>query len=245
MISKLQAMTEGGKRLGHIKGQLAKMVVAGVTPLEIDAMAEKLIKEGGDKPNFKMEPGYNHSTCININSGMVHGIPGSKPLAEGDVVKVDVGLMHEGYHLDTSITVQVSPQTSAVTKFLEISRKALDSAIFMANAGNNVYDISLAMQTVVEAGGYSVIRDLTGHGIGRKLHMDPYIPCFVDRRSKNEVLAVDQTLAIEVMSTMGGYELVEDADGWTLSTQDGSLTAMFEETVYITPQGPLILTALN
>lgn len=245
MISKLQAMTEGGRRLGHIKGLLAKMVVPGVTPLEIDAMAEKLIKDGGDKPNFKMEPGYKHSTCINVNSGIVHGIPGINPLKEEDVVKVDVGLLHEGYHLDTSITVQVSPQTASVTKFLETSRKALDSAIFMANPGNTVYDISLAMQTIAEAGGYSVIRDLTGHGIGRKLHMDPYIPCFADKRSKNEVLAVDQTLAIEIMSSMGGYELVEDADGWTLSTQDGSLTAMFEETVYITPSGPLILTALN
>jgi len=244
-MTKFQAMTEGGKRLGWIKGQLADMVKEGVTPLEIDNFAEKLIGEGGDKPSFKMVQGYKYSTCININAGMVHGIPGKIPFRPGDVVKVDMGLFHEGYHLDTSTTIQIPPFTPEVIKFLKVSQDSLRAAIFVATPGNTVYDIGLAMQTVVEAGGYNVIRDLTGHGIGRQLHMEPYIPCYADTRNKKFVLSVDQTLAIEAMVTMGDYHLVEDPDGWTLSTQDGSLTAMFEETVYLTPDGPLILTATN
>lgn len=245
MNAKLIAMTEGGKRLGHIKGVLAGMVKAGVTPLEIDTEAQRLIKAGGNRCSFMTVDNYQFATCINVNEGMVHGIPKKTPFKEGDVVKVDVGLMHDGYHLDTSLTVQIPPFSSDVTKFLEVSQKSLDSAIFSATPGNTVYDIGLAMQTVIEAGGYNVIRDLTGHGIGRHLHMTPFIPCYGDKRDKNKFLSVDQTIAIEVMASMGDYHLVEDPDGWTLSTQDGSLTAMFEETVYLSPDGPVILTKLN
>lgn len=231
--------------MGWIKGQLEKMVQDGVTPLEVDAECYRLIREGGDKPNFSMEPGYKHSTCINVNEGIVHGIPGNTPFKKGDVVKVDMGLMHEGFHLDTSITVAIPPVSPKIAKFLEVSQKSLDAAIFMANPGNTVYDIGLAMQTVVEAAGYNVVRELTGHSIGRKLHMEPYIPCFADKAGKKQILAVDQTVAIESMVTMGDWHLIEDEDGWTLSTQDGSMTAMYEETVYITADGPKILTGLN
>lgn len=244
-MTKYQAMVEGGKRLGWIKGQLPAMITAGVTPLEIDAFVDQRILEGGDKHSFKTVDHYKYATCINVNAGIVHGIPGSTPFKAGDVVKVDMGLIHEGFHLDTSLTVQVGPLTPAVTKFLDASRRALAAAITLASAGNTVYDLGEAMQRVVEAEGYNVVRDLTGHGIGRQLHMEPYIPCFADPKSKKLVLAVDQTVAIEAMVTMGDYHLVEDPDGWTLSTQDGSLTAMFEETVYITPTGPQILTASN
>jgi len=244
-MTKYQAMTEGGKRLGWIKGQLISRVSAGVTPLEIDALVDQLILDRGDKHSFKTVDHYKYATCINVNEGMVHGLPGSKPFQPGDVVKVDMGLVHEGFHLDTSITIQVPPHTSEVTKFLEVSQQSLAAAISMASPGNTVYDIGEAMQRVAEAGGYNVVRDLTGHGIGRQLHVEPYIPCFADKRNKKFVLAVDQTVAIEAMVTMGDYHLVEDPDGWTLSTQDGSLTAMFEETVYITQNGPQILTGIN
>lgn len=244
-MTKYQAMTEGGKRLGWIKGRLSDLIKADITPLEIDAFVDKTILEGGDKHSFKTVDHYKYATCINVNEGMVHGLPGTKPFKPGDVVKVDMGLIHEGYHLDTSITIQVPPHTSAVTKFLEVSQQSLAEAIFMASPGNTVYDLGEAMQRVAETGGYNVVRDLTGHGIGRQLHMEPYIPCFADKRNKKFVLAVDQTIAIETMVTMGDYHLVEDPDGWTLSTQDGSLTAMFEETVYVGSNGPIILTATN
>lgn len=241
-MTKLQAMTEGGARLGFIKGELIKAIKAGVTPLEVDALADRLIKEGGDKASFKMEPGYRHATCININDGMVHGIPNAVPFKAGDVVKIDLGLFHNGYHLDTATTLQIDPKDPQVTKFLQTGQKALKAAIDASLPGNSVFDISESMQQVIEGGGYGAIRDLTGHGIGRHLHMDPYIPCFADNQNKKDVLSADQTIAIEAMYTMGDWHLVEDPDGWTLSTQDGSITGYFEETVYLTPSGPLILT---
>lgn len=244
-MTKLQAMTEGGARLGWIKGQLVAAVKEGVTPLDIESLADRLIKEGGDKASFKMEPGYHHATCININEGMVHGIPNSIPFKPGDVVKIDMGLFHNGYHLDTAVTVQIPPIDEKITQFLETGQKALKAAISVALPGNSVFDIGQTMQQNIEGDGFNVVRDLTGHGIGRKLHMDPWIPCFADKHSKKDVLSEDQTIAVEAMYTMGDWHLVEDRDGWTLSTQDKSITGYFEETVYITKDGPLILTAIK
>ena len=244
-MTKLEAMTEGGSRLGLIKGLLVKEIKAGVTPLEIEALADRLIMEGGDKASFKMEHGYHHATCININSGMVHGIPNTVPFKPGDVVKIDMGLFHNGYHLDTAVTVQIPPLDPKVTHFLEVGQTALKSAIAKALPGNSVFDIAEAMQQTIEGAGFNVVRDLTGHGIGRKLHMDPYIPCFADPHNKKDVLSQDQTIAVEAMYTMGDWHLVEDPDGWTLSTQDDSTTGYFEETVYVTASEPLILTLVR
>lgn len=244
-MTKLQAMTEGGKRLGHIKSQLIEAVKPGVMPIEIDALCEKLIKEQGGKPSFKMEPGYHNSTCINVNEGMVHGIPNKIPFKPGDLVKIDMGMFYEGYHTDTATTVYIPPKNPKVVSFLQIGQDAEKAAINAALPGNTVYDLGVAMQTTVEAAGYSVIRDLTGHGIGRKMHMEPYIPCYADPHFKKHVLSVDQTIAIETMYAMGDYHLIEDPDGWTLSTQDGSLTGYYEETVYITANGPIIITHAN
>ena len=241
-MTKLETMTEGGARLGWIKNQLIKKVDVGVTPLEIDSLADKLIKEFGDKPSFKMEPGYHHATCININEGMVHGIPNDIPFKGGDVVKIDLGLFHNGYHLDTAVTIEIPPTPSKIKEFIAIGQKALSAAIFMARPGNTVFDISSAMEKIIKTAGYSAIRDLTGHGIGRRLHMDPYIPVFADNQSKKDILSEDQTIAIEAMYTLGDWHLVEDPDGWTLSTQDKSITGYFEETIYLTKDGPIVLT---
>lgn len=235
-------MIEGGARLGWIKGQLMNAVKAGVTPIEIDALCDKLIKEGGDKASFKMEPGYKHATCVNINEGIVHGIPNNIPFKAGDVVKIDMGLYHEGFHTDTAVTVQIPPIDSKITSFLEIGKRAEKAAITMAMAGNTIYDIGLAMQQVIEGAGFNVVRDLTGHGIGRQMHMEPYIPCYADKYNKKYVLSIGQAIAIETMYTMGDWHLVEDPDGWTLSTQDKSMTGYFEETVFISEEGPIILT---
>ena len=244
-MNKLTAMIEGGKRLGHIKSLVAPKIQAGVTPREIDQLVDDLITEGGDKPSFKMEPGYHHATCINVNSGMVHGIPNTEPFKPGDVVKVDLGLFHNGFHLDSAITVQIAPQDNKTSQFLKIGELALARAIAQAKQGNSIYDISLAMQSTIEPAGYSVIRDLTGHGIGRELHMEPYIPCFADPGTKKNILHENQTIAIEAMYALGAPNLIEAADGWTLSTQDGSVTGMFEESVYIGKQGPIILTQID
>ncbi len=244
-MTKLEAMTEGGKRLGWIKGRLAEAVKVGVTPLEIDSLCDRLIMEKGNKASFKMEPGYHYATCINVNEGMVHGIPNSIPFKPGDVVKIDLGLFNHGYHLDTAISVQVPPIDPKITEFLETGRRAEKAAISVAIPGNTIYDIGETMQQVIEGDGFNVVRDLTGHGIGKQMHMDPYIPCFADKHNKKYVLSIDQTIAIETMYMMGDWHLVEDPDGWTLSTQDKSMTGYFEETVYITADGPIILTEIN
>lgn len=235
-------MLEGGARLGRIKRELIEAVKVGVTPLTIDALADRLITAGGDYPSFKTVKGYHHATCINLNSAVVHGLPNAEPFKAGDLVTIDVGLVHKGWHLDTSVTVQIPPFDLKVSQFLETGQKALQVALKQALPGHSVYQISEAMQEVVEAAGYSVIRDLTGHGVGRRLHEEPNIPCYADPRTKNYILKPGQSIAVEIMYAMGDYRLKTGPDGWTLSTIDGSLTAMFEESVFITPNGQQILT---
>ncbi len=236
-------MTEGGAHLGKIKKQLVEAVAAGVTPIAIDALADQLIAKAGDYPSFKTVRGYHHATCVNVNAAVVHGIPDATPFKPGDLVTIDVGLVHKGWHLDTSTTVQIHPTTDKVDQFLAAGRRSDATAISLALPGNSIYQVSQAMQQVIEDAGYHVIRDLTGHGIGKHLHEDPHIPCYADPAYKKVLLVPGQAYAIEVMYAMGDYHLKLGADGWTLSTADGSLSAMFEETVFITDKGQAILTA--
>ena len=235
-------MQAGGARLGRIKRELIEAVKVSASPLEIDALADRLITAAGDYPSFKTVRGYHHATCINLNSAVVHGIPTAEPFRAGDLVTIDVGLVHKGWHLDTSVTVSLPPVDPRVEKFLRLGQKALSEALKQALPGHSVYQISQAMQQEVEAAGYSVIRDLTGHGVGKHLHEEPNIPCYADPRTKNYILKPGQSIAVEIMYSMGDYRLKTGPDGWTLFTIDGSLTAMFEESVFITPDGQLILT---
>lgn len=239
---KQKLMLEGGARLGRIKRELAEAVKVGGTPLEIDALADNLITAGGDYPSFKTVRGYHHATCINLNSAVVHGIPSAEPFRAGDLVTIDVGLVHKGWHLDTSLTLCLPPVDLKVDKFLQIGQKALSEALKQALPGHSVYQISQAMQSVVEEAGYNVIRDLTGHGVGKHLHEAPNIPCYADPRTKKDILKPGQSVAVEIMYSMGDYRLKTGPDGWTLATIDGSLTGMFEESVFITESGQQILT---
>lgn len=239
---KYELMVEGGKRLHEVKNQISQAIKAGVTPIEIDALADKLITQAGDFPSFKTVRDYHHATCININEGIVHGIPTAIPFVAGDVVSVDVGLVHHDYHLDSAITVAIPPISDTTQKFLQAGKQALRLAVAAATPGNTIYDISLAMQQVIEKEGYSAIRDLTGHGVGRQLHESPSIPCYADNYYKREILRPGQTLAIEVMYAARNYRLVLDEDGWTLRTRDRSLTALFEDSVFILPEGNIVLT---
>ena len=239
---KQKLMLEGGARLGRIKRELVEAVKVGITPLEIDTLADNLITSGGDYPSFKTVRGYHHATCINLNSAVVHGIPNAEPFRAGDLVTIDVGLVHKDWHLDTSVTVQLPPIDPKVEKFLQVGQKALRQALKQALPGHSVYQISEAMQRVVEEAGYNVIRDLTGHGVGKHLHEEPNIPCYADPRTKKDILKPGQSIAVEIMYSMGDYRLKTGPDGWTLSTIDGSLTGMFEESVFITESGQQILT---
>jgi methionyl aminopeptidase len=239
----IEVMTEGGKKLARVKNALKEAVKPGVTSLDIEKLAEKLIKEEGAEGSFNKVPGYSWMTCINVNEGLVHGIPRSDVVfRNGDVVSIDVGLYYKGFHTDTSVTVgiNVSPE---VKKFLNIGKNALEAAIKAAKVDNYVFDISKAIESTIEGGGYTTIKALVGHGVGRELHEDPQIPCFVPGRIEDSPrIEAGMVLAIEVMYALGSDKIEVLEDGWTISTRDGKISALFEETVAVTVTGPKVLT---
>lgn len=241
--SKLTAMTQGGKMLAEVKKEIVSEIIVGKKLIEIDQKVETLIINKGAEPAFKRVPGYDWSTCINVNHGVVHGIPDQYQIKDGDLVSVDLGIYYQGYNTDTSFTIYVGSPHSEVKHFLDTGKKSLTQAIKAAKVGNRVWDVSNAMQKVVEKAGYSVATNLTGHGIGKQLHEKPSIPCFTyGDQSQSPILTDGQTVAIEVIYMMGNPKLVTEADGWTISTQDGKMAALFEDTVAITKSGPIILT---
>ena len=242
MSKKLKAMRESGLILTRVKKELAEAIKPGITTLDLDKQAEKIITGAGACPSFKTVRDYDYTTCININSGMVHGMPNQRKLRKKDVVTVDCGVYYQGFHTDSAFTMQIPPLVVSTTKFLDVGKKALRNAIKKAIPGNSVYDISLSLQETIEAEGYSVSRDLTGHGIGPKLHQHPNISCFAIEKDKNLILTKDQTIAVEIMYAQGRPELEQKNDGWTLSTIDNSLAGMFEHTIVVSSPHPTILT---
>ncbi len=239
---KIEAMREGGAILAMVRDETAKAVKPGVTFEELEALAQKLIKEAGAKPSFPTVEGYHWATCITKNEGCCHGIPKNHTVEDLDIITIDVGVLYKGFHTDTSITVPVGNVSKEILHFLEVGKKALENAIDKARVGNSVYDISKAIQDTVEAEGFSPVFQLTGHGISRNLHEEPNIPCFADPSTKREKLYEGQTIAIEPMYAMGRAKLKLAQDGWTYETVDKSLTGMFEHTIFITGGRPEILT---
>jgi len=235
-------MAVGGEKLSRVKDLLKKSVKEGVNAYDVELLACKAIEKEGAKPSFKMVPGYSWATCVNINEGVVHGIPKkSIVFKKGDVVSVDVGIFYQGFHTDTSTTVEVG--SNKKKSFLDSGRRALVAAIDQAKVGNFIYDISKAMEDVLRKNDLSPVRALVGHGIGRKLHEDPHIPCFAKGSRKNSYrIKENDTFAIEVMYTKGNGDLVLEEDGWTISTEDFKLAALFEETVVVEKKGARILT---
>lgn len=236
-------MAEGGAKLGAIKNELALAVREGVSSWDIEEKANKLIKASGGVASFKMVPKYHAATCVNINSGLVHGIPAKDVVfKKGDLVSLDVGLYYKGFHTDTSISVGLS-LSKENTRFLEAGKVALKKAISEAKAGNRIFDISQAIQDSIESAGYTVIRSLVGHGIGKNLHEEPPIPCFIaGERARSPEITPGMCLAIEIMYTQGKADIEMENDGWTISMRDGKISALFEETVAISRHGPFILT---
>lgn len=241
--SEMEVMAEGGAKLGRVKNALAKAVKAGVTALDIENLAMKLIKDEGAEPSFNKEPNYYWATCINVNEGLVHGIP-TKDLVfkDGDLVKIDVGIYYKGFHNDTSISVGISPSPEN-KKFLYTGELALQKALKAVKAGNRIYDISKAMEEVVEGAGYTTIKALVGHGVGRHLHEDPQIPCFVPGPiDESPEIKPGMTLAVEVMYAQGSDKVEILEDGWTIAMRDGKISGLFEETVAVTSKGVRVLT---
>ena len=239
----IKIMAEGGAKLARVKNALAKAVAPGVSAAEIDAMAFDLIKKEGAEVSFNKVPGYHWATCINVNEGLVHGIPvKSLVFKSGDIVSVDVGVYYKGFHTDTSVTVGLDLPPEK-TKFLNIGKSALANAISKAKVGNYLYQISEAIENAIEGAGYSTIKALVGHGVGRELHEDPQVPCFVPGKVEDSpILKPGMVLAIEVMYALGRDAVEVLEDGWTIGMRDGKISALFEESVAVTNKGPKVLT---
>lgn len=243
----IAVMKEGGEKLTKIAKLLREKVQPGVYASDIEREANLLIEKEGAAPSFKMVPGYSWATCINVNSGLVHGIPDEEVLFEkGDKVSVDVGIFYKSFHLDCSFTVGLSGE-SRMSRFLATGKKALLSAFAACKLGNRIYDISFCIESVIKKAGYTPIVALVGHGIGKALHEEPAIPCVTEGFLFNQSprIVSGMTLAIEVMYAMGDPSVVKSSDGWTISMRDGRMSALFEETVAVTSHGSLWLTRAN
>ncbi len=239
----IKIMAEGGAKLARVKNGLAKAVKAGVSAMEIEKLANELILAEGAEVSFKKVPGYHWATCINVNEGLVHGIPNPGMIfKKGDLVSVDVGVFYKGFHTDTSISVGIdlSPENK---KFFNAGQEALRKAIKQVQIDNYIYDISKAIEDTIEGAGYTTVKALVGHGVGRELHEDPQIPCFVPGDIKDSPkIKKGMVLAVEVMYAMGSDKVHILEDGWTIAMRDGKISALFEETVAVGEKGPKILT---
>jgi len=221
-----------------------ELVAPGVVTQEIDAEIERFILARGARPSFKGYQGYPASACISVNDVVVHGIPGERKLAEGDIVSIDVGAYMDGYHGDGAWTFPVGEVPAESVRLLRAGREALEQGIQKAWPGLRLGEISHEIQSLVERQSFSVVRMLVGHGIGSQLHEEPQVPNF-GSRSQGPVLAAGMVLAIEPMVNAGGLEVYTDRDGWAVVTRDHSRSAHFEHTVAITAGGPRILTTLD
>lgn len=221
-------------------------IKAGITTIELDQIAEDYIRSNSAVPAFKGYsqgglPGFPGSVCTSINDAVVHGIPGQVKLEEGDIISLDVGVLKNNFYGDAATSVAIGKISDEKRNLLEVTENSLRLGIEQAKSGNRVHDISAAVQEYVEQNGFSIVRDLCGHGVGKFLHEDPAIPNF-GRRGTGSKLKNGMTLAIEPMVNAGGYEVNTASDGWTVLTADGSPSAHFEHTILILDNSPEILT---
>ena len=239
----IDLMAMGGKILHATMETLRAAVRPGISTGELDEIAEQFIRsQDGALPAFKGLYGFPGSICTSVNSEIVHGIPSRKRvLKEGDIVSLDVGVGYKGYFTDSAVTVPVGKIDDAAQRLLDVTKESLAAGIAAATPGNHIGDIGFAVQTVVERAGYSVVRDLVGHGIGVEFHEDPQVPNY-GKPKRREKLVPGLTLAIEPMVNVGGPATKTLADRWTIVTLDGTLSAHFEHTVAITESGARVLT---
>lgn len=239
----IQRMRESGAVCAQCMAKLLEAVRPGVTTKELDDMAFEQIHKAGGEPSFLNYRGYPASICASVNSQVVHGIPGQRVLAEGDILSIDLGVRLKGYHSDMARTVPVGAVSPAAKRLIEVTEKSFFAGIENAKKGNRLNDISQSIEFTVRAAGYSVVRELVGHGIGRELHEQPDIPNFATAR-RGPVLKPGMTLAVEPMVNIGKPAVIWLPDGWTVQTADGSLSAHYENTIAITEDGPDILTMI-
>ena len=238
----IDLMREAGRLLEKVHNELAKVIRPGISTWEIDHIGEKLIRDLGCIPSFLNYQGYPASICVSVNDEVVHGIPSKKHiLKEGDIVSLDVGLIYKGFHSDAARTHAVGQISPDAQKLIDVTRQCFFEGIKYAKAGCHLYEISAAIGAYAESFGYGVVRDLVGHGIGTAMHEDPQIPNFAQKR-RGIRLMPGMTLAIEPMINIGRPDVCWLDDDWTVVTEDGSLSAHYENTVLITDGEPEILT---
>lgn len=238
----IELMREAGRILAITHGEMKKALKPGMSTKDIDRLGEEIIRSYGCIPNFKNYHGYPASVCVSINDEVVHGIPSEKRIIkEGDIVSLDCGCIYKGYHSDAARTHAVGEVSKEAKQLIEVTRQSFFEGMKYAKEGYHLVDIARAIQTYAESFGYSVVRDLVGHGIGTSLHEDPQIPNFVTRR-RGIRLQAGMTLAVEPMINAGTYDVSWLDDEWTVVTADGSLSAHYENTVLITNGEPEFLT---
>ncbi len=240
----LASMRRAGSLAARAIREVAEAVAPGVTTAHLDHLAEIFIRDGGGTPSFKGYRGYPASICTSVDDEVVHGIPGPRVLEDGAIVSIDLGVLLEAFHADLALTVPVGDVPPEVRRLLATTATSLDAGIAAVRAGGTLGDVGWAIQSVVEAAGFSAVRDFAGHGIGRALHEDPQV-ANVGRPRSGLALQAGMTLAIEPMVNMGGPDVFMEDDGWTVRTRDHSLSAHAEHTVAVTAGGPEILTRLD
>lgn len=237
----LDAMAASGAVLADCHDLLATLVVAGATTIEIDQAAEEFIRGRGGIPAFKGYSGFTGSICASVNDEVVHGIPGPRTLHDGDVFAIDCGVILDGWVSDSARTYGVGTVAPMAQRLIDVTRNALDAGVAAAVVDGHIGDIGHAVQSVVEGAGFSVVRTLVGHGVGRSMHEEPQVPNF-GRPGRGLQLQEGWVIAIEPMVNIGAPEVLMADDGWTISSRDGSLSAHWEHTVAVTADGPRILT---
>jgi methionyl aminopeptidase len=239
--AEVERIAAAGRILGECLDMLAAETAAGVTTARLDGLAERFIRERGGAPTFLGYRGFPASICASPNDMVVHGIPGSYKVADGDILSIDVGVTLDGYVADSALTAAVGAVPAESRRLLDVTRESLEAGLAECRTGRRLGDVSHAVQEIVEAAGFSVVRSLVGHGVGRTMHEDPQIPNY-GPAGRGPRLEEGMVFAIEPMVNAGHYDVVMGDDGWAISTSDGSLSAHFEHTVAVTDRGPRVLT---
>ncbi|MFH1226881.1 MAG: type I methionyl aminopeptidase [Planctomycetota bacterium] len=239
-------MREAGRILAGTIAEIKKAVGPEVKTITLDRIAEDYIKGHNAQPAFKGYRGFPANICVSVNQEIVHGIPGERRFKEGDIVSIDIGVGFKNYYADAAVTLEVGRVSPLARKLVDVTRQSLDQALALVKPGAKLSEISFAVQRCAESNGFSVVRDLVGHGIGQELHEDPQIPNYIDpdEDRKEVILKPGMTLAIEPMVTEKSYEIETLSDGWTVVTKDRKLSAHFEHTVAVVEGGCRILTEL-
>lgn len=241
----IQIMRESNRIVAEVLAELSRKVRPGVTTLELNQAAEKTIRDRGGEPAFLGYRGYPYTICASVNEEVVHGFPSKRKLREGDIIGIDVGVRYQGYYGDAAVTIPVGEVSELATHLLAVTREALNRAVEKVQIGNQIYDISAAVQDCAESNGFSVVRDFVGHGIGSELHEAPQIPNFrLDDSCSRITLKEGMVLAIEPMVNAGESDIEILDDGWTAVTKDRSLSAHFEHSIAATENGPFVLSEL-